>query len=100
MRGFLQRVQRQDLQRGLGRPLRSIGLKVRAEEPGQPLERALVEPLPLDDPPFLERCLVDAEAVQQVALVEDRRALEAAGLVSPSHDPGERRGAAAPMLSR
>jgi hypothetical protein len=74
--GFLQRVERDQAQRGADRRVRPVGAQMLAQEPREPLEGHLVESLPLHDAPLLERQLVDGEAREEVARVDGDRPLE------------------------
>jgi hypothetical protein len=73
---FLQWIHPHDAQRGLDGGIEGIGPDVLAQEPGQPSQGQLAQPLALERAPLLERRLVEAEPLEQIARVESSRALQ------------------------
>ena len=90
VRRLLQRVQRQQFERGLHRCLCGPRLSLMRQQLRQPLQRQLPQPLPLGDEPLLEQRLVHGEAGEQVALVERGGLLQRLGRAL-GHQPLEGR---------
>ena len=71
--GFLQRIDRGELQRGLDGGLRAPGVARVREQSGQGLEDQLAQAFALGEQPVLEGRLGHREAGEQVPLVQGRR---------------------------
>ena len=70
MHRLLQRVERQQLQRGLHGRLTGVNLPLVREKLRERLQGQLTQPLALAQQPLLERRLVDRESAEQVALID------------------------------
>jgi hypothetical protein len=87
MHDLLQRVEHQELLRGLdGR--RRTRLHLMSKQSSQCLERQIAQPLPLDYQPFLERRAGEPHACQQISSIELRRLLKGFG-IRPAGKPLE-----------
>ena len=90
MDGLLQRVQRQQTERGVDGRLRGAGLVLMAEEPDERLNRQLVQPFAFRREPLVEGTLVERQAGQKVASVDGGNLLESLGR-PVGHQPLEQR---------
>ncbi len=76
---LLERIEGEELERGLHGRLRRPRRPMPGEEPGQGLHRGLAQALALGQEPLLERRLLQRQARQEVALVQQPGLVERAG---------------------
>ena len=76
---FLQRVQRQELERGLNRLLGPPGRRVLLQQSGKRARGQLAQPAPLAREPFLEPHLAQAKPCQKLAAVQVGRLIQGRG---------------------